>query len=54
MLSQDLPLKTRYKKLYLININQLNSFRVINNPGSSEISDSCLLNRNTILIGYDN
>ena len=45
MVSKDLLLITGYRKLYLININQRNSLRIINVPNSSQIGDSCLLNR---------
>ena len=45
MVSKDLLLITGYRNLYLININQRNSLRIINVPNSSQIGDSCLLNR---------
>ena len=50
MIKDDLLLVIGYG-LFIINVNQYNVIRVIENPVSSLIYSFCLLNENTILTG---
>ena len=53
MITKDLLLVTGKGQLYIINVHLHNLSSIINAPNSSDINESCLINKNTILTGDD-